>query len=179
MDKDFLLIKRMKQGDEKAIDAFIQKYYDDILKYCNYRCLDHEYAEDLAQETFIRFFTGLSDYRYIGKTKNYLYTVAGNLCKNFYKRHKEIPDEDVTSGETKEPAEYPMEAVEEKMDVGRVLEQLPFELYEIVMLYYFQELKLTEIASVLQIGLPLVKYRLRRAKRLLGELFEKEGFYGS
>lgn len=41
------------------------------------------------------------------------------------------------------------------------------------MLYYFQELRLTEIADTLQIGLPLVKYRLRKAKMQLSEILEE------
>ena len=46
-------------------------------------------------------------------------------------------------------------------------------------LYYFQELKLTEISDTLQIGLPLVKYRLQKARKQLEELLGKEGLYES
>ena len=94
VDIDFLLIRNMKKGDEKAFDEFVRKYYGDILKYCGYHCFDLEYAEDLAQETFVHFFAKLSEYRSIGKTKNYLYTIAGNLCKNYYKKKKETLLED-------------------------------------------------------------------------------------
>ena len=89
MDVDFLLLMKMKQGEEDAFDKFIRKYYEEILKYCTYHCFDSEYARDLTQETFLRFFANLSAYQYCGKTKNYLYTIAGNLCKNYYKKKKE------------------------------------------------------------------------------------------
>lgn len=94
MDADFLLIKRMKQGDEDAFDVFIRRYYGDILRYCAYRCADTGCAEDLTQDTFVRFFEKLSDYRHMGKAKNYLYTIAGNLCRNEYKRQAGIPMEE-------------------------------------------------------------------------------------
>lgn len=94
MDADFLLIKRMKQGDEDAFDVFIRRYYGDILRYCAYRCADTGCAEDLTQETFVRFFEKLSDYRHMGKAKNYLYTIAGNLCRNEYKRQTGVPMEE-------------------------------------------------------------------------------------
>lgn len=55
MNSDFLLIRRMKQGDESSFDTFVRKYYKDILVYCSYHCSDREYAEDLTQETFVRF----------------------------------------------------------------------------------------------------------------------------
>ena len=84
----------MKQGDEDAFDVFIRRYYGDILRYCAYRCADTGCAEDLTQETFVRFFEKLSDYRHMGKAKNYLYTIAGNLCRNEYKRQAGIPMEE-------------------------------------------------------------------------------------
>ncbi len=42
MDADFLLIIKMKQGNDDAFDQFIRKYYEEILKYCNYHCHDAE-----------------------------------------------------------------------------------------------------------------------------------------
>lgn len=87
---DFLLIQKMKQGNEQAFNTFVRKYYNEILKYCSYHCYDTEYAEDLTQETFVNFFAKLSDYHYQGKTMNYLYTIAGNLCKNHCKKKKDV-----------------------------------------------------------------------------------------
>lgn len=69
MDIDFLLLQRMKRGDENAFNVFVRKYYKEILNYCNYHCPDTSTAEDLTQETFLRFFEKLSDYRYMGKPK--------------------------------------------------------------------------------------------------------------
>lgn len=73
------------------------------------------------------------------------------------------------------PKEYPMEDVLNKLTVEWALKQLSEELREVVILYYFQELKMTEIADALQIGLPLVKYRLRQAKMQLGRILGEEG----
>ena len=69
---------------------------------------------------------------------------------------------------------YPIESLDLRLDVHRALEQLPTELREVTILYFFQELKQKEIARILGIGLPLVKYRIRRAKELLEQLIRKE-----
>ena len=61
----------------------------------------------------------------------------------------------------------------------QAVKQLPDELSEVLMLYYFQELKLTEIADMLRIGLPLVKYRFRQAKKQLEKLLREEDCYES
>lgn len=174
MDVDFLLIKRMKHGEEAAFDVFVRKYYEEILKYCCYHCFDITYAEDLAQETFVRFFTKLSDYRYIGKTKNYLYTIAGNLCRDYYKKKKETPLAEPVINEALGLSKNQEEVIVDKMTIEWALRKLPDELYEIVVLYYFQELKLTEIASTLQISLPLVKYRIKSAKLQLEKMLREE-----
>ena len=60
----------------------------------------------------------------------------------------------------------------DRVTVAWALEQLPGEQREVVDLYYFQELKLREIAELLNIGLPLVKYRLRQGKQKLRELLQ-------
>lgn len=54
------------------------------------------------------------------------------------------------------------------------LHKLPSEFREVVVLYYFQEMKLREIGELLDIGLPLVKYRIKRAKEMLGEMLGEE-----
>lgn len=70
MDTDLFLIRKMKSGDGSASDQFVRKYYPDILKYCSYHCTNRENAQDLTQETFIRFFEKLSEYHHQGKAKN-------------------------------------------------------------------------------------------------------------
>lgn len=179
MEFDLMLIQKMKHGDEHAFDIFIRRYYEEILKYCSYHCPDSSYAEDLTQETFLRFFEKISDYRYLGKTKNYLYTIAGNLCRDYYKKVKESlmekPEKEVKSDLQKSEAAD----ILDRLMMEEALSNLSEELREVVILYYFQELKLAEIANVLQIGLPLVKYRIRQAKIQLRELLKKEEGYES
>ena len=59
---DFLLILQMKQGNEKAFDKFVRKYYAGILSYCRYHCMNQAEAEDLTQETFLRFMENIASY---------------------------------------------------------------------------------------------------------------------
>lgn len=174
MDIDFLLLQRMKRGDENAFDVFVRKYYKEILNYCNYHCSDTSTAEDLTQETFLRFFEKLSDYRYMGKTKNYLYTIAGNLCRDSYKKIREslLEEQSLEIQDCLHPPET--EELLNRLTIKAALDRLPAELREVIILYYFQELKLTEISSTLQIGLPLVKYRVKQAKTHLERLLREE-----
>ena len=69
---------------------------------------------------------------------------------------------------------HQMDALDLRLDIRRALERLPAELRDVAILYFFQELKQKEIARILGIGLPLVKYRIRRAKELLAGDLGKE-----
>lgn len=168
MDQDFLLIRKMRHGDEEAMDIFVQKYYPPILKYCGFHTGDSQQAEDLTQETFFKFFKALAGYSYQGKTLNYLYTIARNLCIDLSGEKREI-----AIGQFPDPGEEKMGEVDDRLAVEKALSQLPDELKEVVILRFFQELKQKEIAKILGIGIPSVKYRLKKAlalmERILGE----------
>ena len=169
MDADFLLLHRMRNGDDQAIEDFVRKFYPRVLRYCHLHIRDQGIAEDLTQETFARFFRTLNQYQHYGKVANYLYVIAGNLCRDHHRKPVELPVEELP-----EQPVCPMEALDLRLDVHRALEQLPTELREVAILYYFQELRQKEIARILGISLPLVKYRLRRAKEWLEQLLGKE-----
>lgn len=95
MDRDDLLVLKMRGGDEKALETFVEKYYPAILRYCRLHIDDYGYAEDMAQETFARFFRTLRQYRHYGKAANYLYAIAANACRDYYRQSKnrELPTE--------------------------------------------------------------------------------------
>lgn len=166
IDPDFLLIQKMRMGDDKAIEAFVKKYYPDILKYCQTHVSDRGHAEDLTQDTFARFFRSFSHYRHFGKAANYLYTIASHVCRDYYRQIKEIPF-DALPDATGQPAPSPENQITAKL----ALDSLPPELKETAILYFLQEQKQKDIAKILDISLPLVKYRIKRARELLSDYF--------
>ena len=169
MDSDFLLIHRMKNGDDTAIETFVRKYYPVILRYCHLHINDKSYAEDASQEVFARFFRTLSVYQHYGKAQNYLYVIAANICRDFYSKPREISIEELPE----EPI-CEMPPLDLRLDVHLALDKLPPELKDVTILFFFQEVKQKEIAKILGIGLPLVKYRIKRAKELLAGYLGKE-----
>ena len=147
MTSDFLLLQKIRNGNNHAGNQFVEKYYSFIYQYCFLHIHNQECAEDMVQETFVRFFGALMSGAEIGKAKSYLYSIAGNIIKNYYKKKKEI-----------------------------LLDQLPDiekdNLTEIEM-FFFQGLKQKEISDLLHIKLSLVKYRVSKAKELLSKQLEE------
>ena len=56
LDKDYFLIKRIKHGDEDAMETFVRQYYGMILKYCAYRIMRKDEAESITQGDFCKIF---------------------------------------------------------------------------------------------------------------------------
>lgn len=162
MDADYLLIHKMKNGDEEAIETFVKKYYSTIRNYCRLHTYMDCDAEDITQATFEHFFRSFRVYHHSGKTANYLYVIARNLCRDSYKKKRDIVMEELP-----DKGENPIVTIENKIDIEEAIKKLPEELQEVVILYYFQELKLKEVAEIMDIGLSLVKYRIRKARELL------------
>lgn len=176
MIPDTLLIQRMKAGDEYAMNQFIHKYYPDISKYCHLHVNDSFLAEDITQDTFERFFRNLKQYLEYGKALNYLYVIAANNCKDYFKKKKEVLLEEMPyylDSNTK-VYESPTEKLMKQIDIRDAVNTLPEECFEVAILYFFQELKIREIAVILGIGQPLVKYRIKKARILLTEALRKE-----
>lgn len=162
MDRDFLLVQKMRMGDEEAVESFVTKYYARILSYCQVQIGDHGYAEDMTQETFERFFRSLKQYRHYGKAANYLYVIAANVCHDYHRKRREIVTETLS-----EQADVRGDDPEARLDVQMAFRRLPEEIRETAILYFLQERRQKDIAAMLGIGLPLVKYRIRRARELL------------
>lgn len=169
MDEDLPLILRMRAGDDSAVDAFVRKYYPSIFKYCRSHVSDPMYAEDMAQETFVRFFQSFREYRHSGKAANYLYTIASNAIRDLARRSRE----DSLDALSEEPAGMP-EMTDLRLDLSRSMESLPPELKAVAELSLVRGFTQKEISNILGIGLPLVKYRIARAKKLLQNALREE-----
>ena len=95
--------------------------------------------------------------------------IAGNLCRDHYRRQSELPLADLP-----EPADRPLDTLDTRLDLQDAFRVLPPEIQPAAVLFFLQERKQREIAKILGIGLPLVKYRIRKARELLAQFLRKE-----
>ena len=98
--------------------------------------MDQAEAEDLTQETFLRFMENIASYQHIGKAKNYLYVIAGNLCKNYAKKWKaESVEQEILEREL--VSDGGIHRKEKRMDVEQALGRLAPELREVMLRLHF------------------------------------------
>lgn len=145
------------------LEKIIRKYYDEIFRYCWHHVGNKETAEDLCQDTFISFIEHYEKFRHIGKTKNYLYTIAGNKCKDYYKKKVPLLLETL-------PEQVDKINIEENVIMRQMIMELSAELKEVITLRYLQNLKYADIALILGISQSLVKYRVKKALEQLAEM---------
>ncbi|MCM1124566.1 MAG: RNA polymerase sigma factor [Eubacterium sp.] len=145
------------------LEKIIRKYYDEIFRYCYHHVASRAMAEDLCQDTFVSFIEHYEEYRHEGKAKNYLYTIAKNKCRDFYKKKTPLFLEEVPEQESKE-------SMEETVVIRQMVMSLPEEFREAVILRYFQNLRYRDIATIHEISLSLAKYRVKRGLELLSAM---------
>lgn len=119
----------------------IDEQYDKVYRYCYFRVKNQHLAEDITQETFLRFFES-SSYKDAGRPLAYLYTVARNLCiDEFRKVHtEELKEEIVQDGFE--------DAVVEKENLQQAMATLSKEEQELILLRYVNEVSFADLSKM-------------------------------
>lgn len=137
----------------------LKEQYDRILRYCFYKVHNRELAEDITQETFLRFLEN-PQYHGINKDLQYLYTIAGNLCINHYRRKK-------PSEELKDTIPDGTDFEEEVLNntaLRNAIKKLSDEDREIILLRYANEVPIGVISELYGVS----RFKMgRRIKRIL------------
>ena len=156
-----------------SIDHLIDTYGDDILRLCLLYLGDRQLAEDAFQVTMVKAWQQLSTFRGESSAKTWLSHIAANACRDamrsgwFRMRRKSEPIE--TLFDLAAPQETGADSA-----VRDAVLALPGKYREVVVLYYFEDMKLREIAELLRIPVNSVSTRLHRARALLAGLLGEE-----
>ncbi|HEX7064194.1 MAG TPA: RNA polymerase sigma factor [Bacillales bacterium] len=172
MVTDEQLLAAVSRGDQTAFEAFIHRWHGPLLGYLERMLQDSGRAEDLVQETFIRLIHQLKQKRTPGNARAWLYKVASNLCRDYwrsasYRSEKNILADVPEKADTKTSIVEIYERQETRTEIMKHLNELTDIQREIVILRFYQELKLKEIAEVLDLPAGTVKSRLFHALKSL------------
>ena len=130
---------------------------------------DANTAADITQEVFLKLLENIRSVRLLGKFQNYLLTIAVNTCSNYFKKAKPIYT-DLESLEITDGTDSSFEKMikdENKLEVRRAIDALPDYQKEVIILRFYHELKIREIAKITQTSVPTVKSRLQQGLKKL------------
>ncbi len=150
----------------------IDMHYDKIYKYCHYKLRSRELAEDITQETFLRFFQR-KQYQLLDTPLKLLYTIARNLCIDESRRHHALPLDDLLlNNETSPIQTTPENLVLTNHMLKLALSKLDATEREIIFLRLVNEEPLAVIAKTLQLSRYAVYRRYQHAITILRKELE-------
>lgn len=183
MPTDEALAWGVQRGGRDDLAALVERHHGALLGYLYRMCGgDRALAEDLVQETFLRLLRAIRQYRYPRPFKPWLYAIATNLARDHYKRAEMRHGGSASDHETLweaagDPSAGPEESLlaeREAQQVAQAVTALPAHQREAVILRYYQDLSLAEIAETLGVPVGTVKSRLSLGLRRLRAMVEHE-----
>ena len=163
------IIKRIRKGNRDAYGLLVEGYKGPIFNLA-YRMM-HEYqdADDLAQETFVRAYQALKYFDTRKRFFPWLYAIALNLIRNHLKKKREFPLPETIGGPAHRAWEHntdnPEHALIKDQEIEQLdslLQKLPLDMREAVVLRFYQELSFEDISEILGISLSSAKMRVYR-----------------
>ena len=155
------------------IEELIERYGNDILRLCCIYLGDRQLAQDAFQETFVKAWKALDTFRGDSSMKTWLSHIAVNTCRDLLRSgwlrmlRGSKPMEDMV--ELAAPSPSP-----EAVAVREATQALPGRYREVIVLYYYQGMRIQEIAKVLALPENTVSTRLRRARGQLKRMLREE-----
>lgn len=159
-------------GCDRVLEGMVNRYQRLLMRICYVYLHDMELAKDAVQETFLKAYRAMASFRGESSEKTWLIQIAVNTCRDMRRsawfRHN---DRRIT------PEDLPLSAVmphdENDLDMMCHIMRLPFRLKEVIMLYYWQDMTVTEIAAVLNISHAAVSARLKQAREKIRAMLER------
>ena len=164
------LVLSAKNGNKKAFDKLYKLTSNDVWFTCVSLLKDEENAKDIMQETYITAFLKLDTLNDEQKFCGWITSIAVNKCKNKLKGKVEYQIDDevlIVETETDElmlPEEYITKAEKRKVLLQIMEDTLSFNQYQTVLMFYFDEMSISEIAQGLEISEGTVKSRLNSSR---------------
>lgn len=184
LDTDAMLVERTVAGDQKAYELLVIKYQRRIQRLIGRMVRDVDLVEDIAQETFIRAYRALAQFRGDAQFYTWLYRIAVNTAKKALMELKRDPtvsensfksaDDDETSPlenelTSSETPEALLASKEIAMMVNAAMEALPEELRQAITLREIDGLSYEEIAEAMSSPIGTVRSRIFRAREAISE----------
>lgn len=171
-------IEALRQGKANAIDWLVDSYSDRLLKAATLMLGDQYAAEDAVQECLIDAISSLASFRGHSSIYTWLYKILVRRCRRlqnrgFKDRLQTVPAEVLDVFLHKQGSVVTMPRIDQKQTLRIALESLNYKYREVVVLFYFEEFSINQIAALLNVPEGTIKNRLHRARGKLREFLEE------
>lgn len=151
-------------GESAAFRVIFERYAPLLMRAMLRELYVREEANDLVQQTFLQLHRARADFDPAHKLKPWLFTIALNLKREYFRKKKRRPERSLDAESAVEPAVAALGAaqVEARRTLARVLVNLPPDQREVIELHWFDGLEFPEVAEVVGASVSAVKVRAHR-----------------
>ena len=171
-------VGRVLRGETEAFELIVREYQSRVLRICRAVVFSREDAEDAAQEVFYRTYRSLSSFRLDRRFTPWIVSIALNTAKSYYRKRGRIMSGIASAAaeglEATDSVEETGERALMEESVRAAVRHLPEKLRGVVVLYYLEEMNVTEVAEALNLGKENVKSRLHRARGVLRDILARD-----
>lgn len=151
-------VARVREGDETALTLLVQRHRQRLVRTAANLLRDQHEAEDVSQEAFLKAFREIGKLRDDRAFSGYLYRICVRLCMDKLR----LKRAELVEFDRAEPCQGP--AVENRVVIERLLDQLPPDLRTTLVLREMEQLSYDEVAAVMQVPVGTVRSRLHTAR---------------
>lgn len=172
---DAAVIRMCLEGDSNAFGMLIDRYERALYNTALRMTGDTEEAADILQETFVKAYERLNEYRPEHKFFSWIYRILVNDTLNRLKQRSKIQD---TEAELSSNEKMPDEQFDAKRQNARIevaLRELAFDQRIVIVLRYFNDMSYQEMSAILSLPEKTVKSRLYSARQNLAALLTRMG----
>lgn len=180
------LIQEILGGDMNSFERLVYLYKDKIYCFIYKMTSSKEDTEDVVQETFIRVFNNLYKYNSNWKFSTWIYRIAVNVLKNYWKKKKGIYTKELCQDTLKEIDYDTLNNPEDKylvkefyMEIISILHQLDYNQKVVFFLRYIKDFSIEEISTIVGVSPGAVRTRIHRTRKKICDQFKnlKEGVF--
>lgn len=175
------LAKLMQQGKQESLDILVARYHKRIFSYIYRMCGDYHAAKDISQEVLIKVCRNIGKYDENYRFSTWIYAIASNACKDYLKSayaRKFVPVEQEPLKNMMVEYSTPEVFLQKEEEKERITDALGHlrEIYrEVLILRFYEGMKLNEIAKLLMVPQGTVKSRLFNGLQQLKKIIGREG----
>lgn len=172
------LVEKLKQGDEAAYHAMMQQWQKRVFNFALRYANDRYFAHEVVQNTFIQAFEKIHQLKDPAKLRSWLYRIASNNCstegrKRARRQVTEVNEQILSHADPNNPVVM-VEKQELKQLVMDLLQQIPDEQREVIIMKEYEGLKFREISEALGLSENTVKSRMYYGLDAMRKLMEQQ-----
>jgi len=185
---DAILVNKYIAGDENSLAILVERHQSKIYGYIYSKVSDRDLTEDIFQETFFKVIHTLKSKKYYneeGKFLSWVLRIANNLIVDKFRNDKKMfmkrdtEEFSIFSGITDNSPNIESELIKNQVDTDlkKIIEKLPQDQKEVLMMRYYSDMSFKEIADITGVSVNTTLGRMRYAITNLRKVIEKNQIY--